>query len=692
MSLVGETLNQRFYILETLSKGGFGHTYLAEDREYRSRPRCVVKHLQPRQENLSDTVLKTIKKLFKQEAEILNKLSLHSDLIPKLIDRFDEDDQLFIVQEFIDGAPLSTELKPSRKFSQAETIELLIQILTPLEYCHKEKLIHRDLKPDNIMRRKNGDLVLIDFGIAKDLGAAEFTKEFYGGTPGYAPGEQRDGKAEPASDVYAVGKIAIQALTGLRPTELNHNPQTSEWEWRSLCDVTDDFAAVLNRMVKLLAVNRYQNAAEALAAVSGLSTVRFKLRVKAKSSQWFSPVLVAPLAGIFILAHLGYAWYANHERQSRIEIYNNSGGANYKKGKYKEAVADYDKAVELDPKSARGYSGRCLAKFKLSIPEKALNDCKIAIELDPKLAVLYLTRGKIRYSLDKKEKEAIHDYNKSIELNPNFIEAYLDRARFKSSKYKFSDSYLQPYLLKEILADYDKAVELDPESVDIYKSRAFDSYHNLERYQEAIYDYDKIIKLTSNSRLINNSYEGRGNANHALGRYQEAINDYSRVIQLDPNNSYAYLARGHAESSLKKYQEAMSDYNKSLETYPEYASAYVSRGILKFDLKRYKEAIADFDRAIEIEPSHALEFKYRYRGDAKFNLKKYQEAIDDYDNIIKLDNTNSDAYISLGIAKNLMGQKKNAIADYQQAAKIYKELKNDEKYQEVLKKIQQLEK
>jgi serine/threonine protein kinase len=263
MSLVGETLNQRFYIVKPLGQGGFGHTYQAEDRSFNARSLCVVKHLQPRQENLSDTALKTIKKLFEQEAKILKKLSLYSDLIPKLIDRFDEDDQLFLVQEFIDGEPLSTELKPSRKLSQAETIELLIQILTPLEYCHKEKLIHRDLKPDNVMRRKNGDLVLIDFGIAKDLGAAEFTKEFYGGTPGYAPGEQRDGKAEPASDVYAVGKIAIQALTGLRPTELNHNPQTSEWEWRSLCDVTDDFAAVLNRMVKLLAVNRYQNAAEA---------------------------------------------------------------------------------------------------------------------------------------------------------------------------------------------------------------------------------------------------------------------------------------------------------------------------------------------------------------------------------------------------------------------------------------------
>jgi eukaryotic-like serine/threonine-protein kinase len=266
MSLIGKTLNNRFYILKPLGKGGFAHTYLAEDRGFQARHHCVVKHLDPAKENLP--YLDKIKVLFEREADTLAKLSLYSNnLIPKLIDRFEQSGELYLVQEFINGAPLSAELTPGKKLTQIATIELLIQILTPLEYCHKEELIHRDLKPDNIMRRSPTELVLIDFGIAKDMGAASITKHSYGGTPGYASEEQQYGQPELASDVYAVGKIAIQAITGLSPTQLRRNRDTMAWEWRQHCNVTDGFAAVLDRMVELLAARRYQNASEALAAL-----------------------------------------------------------------------------------------------------------------------------------------------------------------------------------------------------------------------------------------------------------------------------------------------------------------------------------------------------------------------------------------------------------------------------------------
>jgi eukaryotic-like serine/threonine-protein kinase len=231
MSLIGKTLNNRFYILKSIAQGGFGHTYLAEDRKFQACHHCVVKHLDPAKENLP--YLDKIKELFEREADTLANLSLYSNnLIPKLIDRFEQAGELYLVQEFINGGSLAVELPEGKKLTQIKTIELLIQILTPLDYCHKENLIHRDIKPDNIMRRQNGELVLIDFGIAKDMGAASITKHSYGGTPGYAPEEQQYGQPELASDVYAVGKIAIQAITGLSPTQLRRNPNTMAWEWR----------------------------------------------------------------------------------------------------------------------------------------------------------------------------------------------------------------------------------------------------------------------------------------------------------------------------------------------------------------------------------------------------------------------------------------------------------------------------
>jgi serine/threonine protein kinase len=263
MSIIGKTLNQRFHILEPLAQGGFGHTYLAEDLTFNSRQKCVVKHLSPSKENLPH--LARIKDLFEREADTLAKLSLYSNLIPKLIDRFEQAGELYLVQEFIEGAPLSAELTPGKRFTAEATIELLLQILMPLDYCHRENLLHRDLKPANIMRRRQtGELVLIDFGLAKDIGAS-ITHKSYGGTPGYAPEEQQHGYPVLASDVYAVGMIAIQAFTGMSPSEFQRNPQTMEWEWSQNFYISDkNFAALLNKMIHPFVDGRYQSAQDVL--------------------------------------------------------------------------------------------------------------------------------------------------------------------------------------------------------------------------------------------------------------------------------------------------------------------------------------------------------------------------------------------------------------------------------------------
>ena len=259
-----------------MAQGGFGHTYLAEDLTFSARHHCVVKHLSPSKENLPH--LARIKDLFEREADTLAKLSLYSNLIPKLIDRFEEAGELYLVQEFIDGVPLSAELTPGKKLTEEATIELLIQILIPLEYCHRENLLHRDLKPDNIMRRRQtGELVLIDFGIAKDMEAGSITHKSYGGTPGYAPEEQQHGFPELASDVYAVGMIGIQALTGMSPVEFRRKPQTMEWDWDKYCHVSYCGFILLHRMIHPSVDRRYQNAQDTLVAIQSLQFDKHKL-------------------------------------------------------------------------------------------------------------------------------------------------------------------------------------------------------------------------------------------------------------------------------------------------------------------------------------------------------------------------------------------------------------------------------
>jgi eukaryotic-like serine/threonine-protein kinase len=275
MTLIGKTLQGRYYLTQALGQGAFGHTYKAQDRAYHTNPLCVVKHLKP--DNPDPVILQIARNFFAKEAEILEKLGRYSNQIPSLLDRFEEGGEFFIVQEWIDGAPLSHEMTIGTKFTEQETIELLKQILEPLVFCHGERVIHRDLKPENIMRRRSdGKIVLIDFGAVKQLTKttllAQSQPTIAIGTPGFMPAEQLRGRPLFASDVYAVGAIGIFAMTGIHPCNAEYNRSNQEMEWRDKTTVTDAFAAVLTQMVKQIAIERYINASAALAAINSLVT------------------------------------------------------------------------------------------------------------------------------------------------------------------------------------------------------------------------------------------------------------------------------------------------------------------------------------------------------------------------------------------------------------------------------------
>jgi serine/threonine protein kinase len=269
---VGYLLRNRYLIEKPLSAGGFGKTYIATDEDFPGKPRKVVKHLKP--QNSSAKVLEIARRLFETEAKTLANLGTKTDRIPTLYAYFEENQEFYLVQEFIEGKTLTQELE-NRRLSEAETLEVLQEILTGLETVHSNHVIHRDLKPDNIIRRaSSNELVLIDFGAVKAVRQAtnlQISQTISIGTPGYMPSEQGIGNPKLASDVYAAGAIALQCLTGIHPFDLL-DPDTSEFKWRHLCQVSDRVANVLHKMVAVSQANRYPNANEAKKAVDRLIT------------------------------------------------------------------------------------------------------------------------------------------------------------------------------------------------------------------------------------------------------------------------------------------------------------------------------------------------------------------------------------------------------------------------------------
>lgn len=266
------TLAGRYEIIRLLGGGGFAVTFLARDNYQPSKPLCVVKQLRPNQSE------PRVIEFFEKEAAILERLGKHPQ-IPQLLAHFTQDQNLYIVQEFIEGQDLSREIFSGKQLSEGYVTKLLHDVLEILSFVHNQGVIHRDIKPQNLMRRQqDGKIFLIDFGAVKELSTlrvnsqGEVNSSVTIGTPGYMSSEQYRGKPCFGSDIYALGITAIQALTGVLPSELLEDTQTGEIIWRNQAQVSDDLAEILTKMVRRHFSLRYANAAEALPALKPISS------------------------------------------------------------------------------------------------------------------------------------------------------------------------------------------------------------------------------------------------------------------------------------------------------------------------------------------------------------------------------------------------------------------------------------
>jgi WD40 repeat protein/tRNA A-37 threonylcarbamoyl transferase component Bud32 len=271
LTIIGKIIGGRYEITNLLANGGFSNTYLARDKQLPTKPYCVVKHFKPKPSN--SFALETARNLFDTEAEILYDLRQINARIPKLLAYFEEDEEFYLVEEFIEGKDLSYELIPGKQLSEDRVIDLLQDILSTLKIIHNQGVIHRDLKPQNLIRcQENDNIFLIDFGAVKQislqLNSQMFLNQNEGqldttiviGTPGYMPTEQQAGKPRFSSDIYAAGTIAIQALTGLSPTRLSEDAQTGEILWHEWAKVNPKLSTILDKMVSPHFKDRYQSA------------------------------------------------------------------------------------------------------------------------------------------------------------------------------------------------------------------------------------------------------------------------------------------------------------------------------------------------------------------------------------------------------------------------------------------------
>ncbi|MBD2387694.1 serine/threonine-protein kinase [Cylindrospermum sp. FACHB-282] len=665
--MLGNTLVGRYQIISHLGGGGFGETFIAYDTQLPGTPQCVVKQLKP--QSTDPVTLETARRLFATEAQVLYQLGTH-DRIPQLLAYFEENAEFYLVQEFIAGDDLSKELTPGKTLSQDEVISLLREILQILEFVHQQKVIHRDVNPRNILRRQqDGKLILIDFGAVKQIttqmitpgGQTKSTVAI--GTPGYIPGEQAQGTPKFSSDIYALGIVAIQFLTGINPEQIEKDAETNEIVWRNYATVSPEFAQFLDKMVCYDFRQRYPSAKLALQALGEFTTLpsgtialapaaplnHIKTRPFNKKEIFLKFLLaiflvgVSGIASVFIVKHIN----------------NNNATELYKQGntfldlqRYQDALAVYEKAVNLKPNYVQGWNGQGKALFELKKYPEALVAYDKAIQIQPDYLEAWSGRGFCLANLQRYS-EAIASFDRAIQLKNDYPEVW----NAKGDAFRNLNQY------DNAIKAYNKAIEFNPEYYEAWYKKGL-TLHDLKQYDEALSAYDKVIEIKPD---YHSAWYNSGNALVNLNRYQDAFTAYDKAVQYKANYYQAWSSRGNMLINLRRYPEAIESFNQVIKYNPSNYQAWYSRGWSLHQIQRYQEAIASYNKAIALKRNDYL--LWYALGNSQYNLQKYEDAIASYNKVIRYKVDHYETWYSRGNAFLNLQRYQEAIASYDQAIK-----------------------
>ena len=277
-------LGDRYRALQPISQGGIGRTFLAVDEQESSKPRCIIKQFSLKNQGTNNA--EKAAESFRQEAVRLQELGQHPQ-IPQLLACFEQDDRTCIpaalVQTYIEGESLAQTLEAEGVFSETQIRQILNELLPVLQFVHDHGVIHRDINPNNIIRRspttafpyqgrsfseevRGSQLVLVDFGAAKFTTKTALARTgTVIGSAAYTAQEQLRGKAVTSSDLYSLGVTCIHLLTHIHPFDL-FNSLEGLWVWQDYLtnSVSKELSQILNKMLADAVKHRYQSAEEIL--------------------------------------------------------------------------------------------------------------------------------------------------------------------------------------------------------------------------------------------------------------------------------------------------------------------------------------------------------------------------------------------------------------------------------------------
>lgn len=341
MTKIGEVIDGKYEILKEIGKGGMSVVYLAMDKHLNKQ--WAVKEIRKKGNGKNDEIV--INSLL-AEANLMKKLDHPS--LPRIVDIIDNGVTIYVIMDYIEGESLDKILNEYGAQPEELVINWAKQLCDALSYLHSQKppIIYRDMKPANVMLKPEGNIKIIDFGIAREYKEQNLADTTVLGTRGYAPPEQYSGQTDARSDIFALGMTMHHLLTGIDPRKGDSYAPVRQWN----PELSEGIEIIINKCVEPVAENRYQNCEDLLYDLQHpeLITKDYKKKQKRKLVAF---ILSTGLCLLFLLVGFGSKFAEIKVNESNYENLISINPAT----SLDEKINVYRQAIDIYPDDTRAY-------------------------------------------------------------------------------------------------------------------------------------------------------------------------------------------------------------------------------------------------------------------------------------------------------------------------------------------------
>ena len=623
--------NGRYKTLDLIGKGGMSKVYLAESTTLGTKwaIKAVDKKLNAQFDLLA-------------EPNILKKLN--HPALPRIIDIEEDETNIYIIEDYIDGRSLDSRLKTEKRFDEETVINWSKQLCDVLIYLHNQKpnpIIYRDMKPANIIVTKENRVKLIDFGIAREFKIENDSDTTYMGTRGYAAPEQYgSSQTDQRTDIYSLGVTMYHLITGKSPNE-------PPYEFKKIREIDPNFSEgmeyIINKCIQNDPTKRYQSMEELLYDLENIHTFN-RYYIEQKKKEKTKNILKLSMLGVSIALIYFGAHTMGTEKGEKYEALINSADTYASNLQFDEAKKYYQDAQKLIENEAEGY----LREAKMILKQSGTNEClEYLFDKEQRVkglndnAEYYYIKGSAYFD-NKEYDKARENFSRAVEIDNTNIDYARDYAvsNAKVGKITEAQNIMNTLLNKD---ENEDSVNYINGEIELYE----------ENLYEAINSFEKVIDITNNEELKRKAYislsdiykNNRGIIENAVSKQIEILNNAEADLN-NKDNVYITEALAEAYFANKQYNNSAENFNKLLDLgyhrpyiyrnlaiiyqhmnnfsraedilftmmdkYPEDYSCYLQLGFLNLDREGQKpESSRNYDKVLEY---YVLAVQYAPQG------------------------------------------------------------------------------